>query len=64
MNEVRFNVMGLGSISGALTITATYEPVGDNRVAIKFESSVLVRPNPCRLRSNVDLMLQALQRPE
>jgi PAP_fibrillin len=40
-NRVDFNITGLGFLSGALTIRASYEPQGDARVAVTFQDASL-----------------------
>lgn len=41
VNRVAFSVAGIGSIKGALTIEASYQPVSGQRVAIAFQRSTL-----------------------
>mmetsp|Transcript_11764 Transcript_11764/g.24678 ORF Transcript_11764/g.24678 Transcript_11764/m.24678 type:complete len:277 (-) Transcript_11764:836-1666(-) len=64
VNEVAFNVAGLGAIEGMLTIEATFEVATANRVDIKYQQSTLV---PDKLQAlfekNFDLLL-AIFNPE
>eukprot|EP00882_Tetradesmus_deserticola_P026128 GHRQ01028767.1.p1 GENE.GHRQ01028767.1~~GHRQ01028767.1.p1 ORF type:complete len:146 (+),score=13.17 GHRQ01028767.1:185-622(+) len=43
LNVVQFSVAGLGMLTGSLTVKASYEVASDERVAIKFIESTLVR---------------------
>ena len=58
VNRVEFSVAGLGSLAGALTVTARFEVAGPARVAIAFKRSEL---EPAQLqtlfRANFDLLL-------
>lgn len=64
VNEVAFNVAGLGAIEGMLTIEATFDVVTPTRVDIKYRQSTLV---PDKLQAlfekNFDLLL-AIFNPE
>mmetsp|Transcript_12583 Transcript_12583/g.21298 ORF Transcript_12583/g.21298 Transcript_12583/m.21298 type:complete len:279 (-) Transcript_12583:257-1093(-) len=64
VNNVAFNVVGLGSLEGMLSIKASFEVVSPTRVDIKYQESTLV---PDKLQTlfnkNVDLLL-AIFNPE
>eukprot|EP00878_Enallax_costatus_P025694 GHUV01027513.1.p1 GENE.GHUV01027513.1~~GHUV01027513.1.p1 ORF type:complete len:236 (+),score=66.50 GHUV01027513.1:274-981(+) len=58
LNVVQFNVAGLGALSGCFTVKASYEPVSDSRVDIKFIESTLVPDQLQQLfKQNYDLLL-------
>ncbi|MEW5302026.1 MAG: hypothetical protein WDW38_008655 [Sanguina aurantia] len=58
VNRVAFSVSGLGMIKGALTITASFQPVSEQRVAITFQNALLA-PTQLQMifKANYDLLL-------
>jgi hypothetical protein len=52
-NVVDFSVVGLGTLSGSLTVKAAYTPQTDSRVGIQFLESTLVRGAGCAPRSHL-----------
>jgi hypothetical protein len=58
VNTVNFDILVFGAFKGALTIEASYKPVGPARVAIAFERASLVPQQFQKLfEKNYDLLL-------
>eukprot|EP00877_Chromochloris_zofingiensis_P009407 jgi/Chrzof1/471/Cz01g17010.t1 len=58
VNEIQFSVAGLGLITGALTIKASYQPASVNRVSIQFREATLVPKQLQQIfEQNFDLLL-------